>query len=129
MGQQQLLLLVLGTIIVIVAIVIGITAFNSNAVLQNRDSIVADINYLSSDTYSYFIRARMMGGGNGSYTSYQIPSGLQSNGNGDYSKVIAGDGKSITLTGTSRNGNGTVTATVDESGTLSSFSFTGAFNQ
>jgi len=49
MGQQQILLIVLGIIIVGIAIVIGIDNFQSKAVQANRDAVIIDLNYLASD--------------------------------------------------------------------------------
>ena len=42
MGQQQLILLVLATIIVGLAIVVGIRAFNENAIKSNADAMTQD---------------------------------------------------------------------------------------
>lgn len=42
MGQQQLLLLVLGAIIVGVAIVVGVNMFSTSAVNANRDAVLQD---------------------------------------------------------------------------------------
>ncbi len=42
MGQQQLLLIILGVIIVGIAVAVGITMFQDNAVDQNRSAVIAD---------------------------------------------------------------------------------------
>ena len=39
MGQQQLLLIVLGVIVVGIAVVVGTKLFNANAVSSNRDGV------------------------------------------------------------------------------------------
>ena len=44
MGQQQLLLIVLGTIIVGVAVVVGINMFTTGAVNSERDALILDVN-------------------------------------------------------------------------------------
>ncbi len=41
MGQQQLLLIVLGVIVVGIAVVVGINLFNANAETSTQDSIVS----------------------------------------------------------------------------------------
>ena len=41
MGQQQLLLIVLGVIVVGIAVVVGINLFNANAESSTQDSIVS----------------------------------------------------------------------------------------
>ena len=43
MGQQQLILLVLATVIVGLAIVIGIRAFTENSIRANSDAMVQDM--------------------------------------------------------------------------------------
>ena len=48
MGQQQLLLIVLSVIIVGIAVAVGITTFQSNAVEANRQAVISDlVNYAS----------------------------------------------------------------------------------
>ena len=54
MGQQQILLIVLGIIIVGIAIVVGLDNFQSKAVQANRDAVIIDLNYLASDALAYF---------------------------------------------------------------------------
>ena len=71
MGQQQLLLIILGVIIVGIAIAVGITMFSAQAISSNKDAILADINNLGADAFQYKIRPTAMGGGNGVYTGYE----------------------------------------------------------
>ena len=49
MGQQQLLLIILGVIIVGIAIAVGISMFSSGSVQANRDGIVNDLNNLAAN--------------------------------------------------------------------------------
>ena len=72
MGQQQLLLIILGVIIVGVAIAVGISMFSGQSVAANKDAIIADLATLGSDAYQFKIRPAMMGGGNGTYVGYTI---------------------------------------------------------
>ena len=48
MGQQQQILIILGVIIVGIAVAIGITIFQDNAVEQNRSSVIADLSTLAA---------------------------------------------------------------------------------
>ena len=41
MGQQQLLLIVLGVIVVGIAVVVGINLFNANSISSDRDGVVS----------------------------------------------------------------------------------------
>ncbi|HLX11634.1 MAG TPA: hypothetical protein VKS81_02360 [Bacteroidota bacterium] len=74
MGQQQLLLIILGVIIVGVAIAVGISMFSGQSNASNRDNIIADLNNLGADSFQFKIRPTSMGGGAGNYAAYAIPS-------------------------------------------------------
>ena len=67
MGQQQLLLIILGVIIVGIAIAVGITMFSAQAISSNKDAILSDINNLGADAFQHKIRPCAMGGGAGAY--------------------------------------------------------------
>ena len=54
MGQQQLLLIVLGVIIVGIAVVVGINVFTASASQANRDAVVADLTNLASMAQAYY---------------------------------------------------------------------------
>ncbi len=99
MGQQQLLLIVLGVIIVGIAIVVGINLFNANSVSANRDAVISDLNNLAAQAHQYYMRPTSMGGGGNSYTGWDITkTGLSSTPNGAYTATVAAD--QVTLTGT-----------------------------
>ncbi len=108
MGQQQLLLIILGVIIVGVAIAVGISMFSSQSVKSNQDAILSDLANLAADGYQYKIRPTSMGGGNGTYVGYAVtatgPWGT-SNPNATYA-VSALSATNITLTGTSKQVDG-----------------------
>lgn len=130
MGQQQLLLIILGVIIVGIAIAVGITMFTSGSVQSNKDAIINDLNNLAANAYQYRIRPSSMGGGNGAYTGYNIPAVLATNDNASYSQVApVVTATTIRFTGVSSQGYGQVAATVDTSGRLSTFVYTGQFSQ
>jgi hypothetical protein len=130
MGQQQLLLIILGVIIVGIAIAVGISMFSSSSVQSNKDAIVNDLNNLAADAYQYRIRPSTMGGGGGSYGGYIVRLALQSNANGTYLPTtgVAAGSQSFTLTGNSTPYAGSaVTATLDSTGSLTSFTYSGQF--
>ena len=64
MGQQQLLLIVLGTIIVGVAVVVGINMFATGAINAERDALLQDVNNVASNAASYWRKPAALGGGN-----------------------------------------------------------------
>ena len=123
MGQQQLLLIILGVIIVGIAIAVGISMFSSGTIQANKDAIINDLNNLAANAYQYRIRPTTMGGGGGGYTGYAIPSKLSTNENASYA-ASAISATSVTFTGTSGQGYGTVVAVLDSTGKLGTFSGT-----
>lgn len=54
MGQQQLLLIVLGVIIVGIAVVVGINLFNANAEESTKDTLVSEGTNLGAMAQQYF---------------------------------------------------------------------------
>ena len=123
MGQQQLLLIILGVIIVGIAIAVGISMFSSGTIQANKDAIINDLNNLAANGYQYRIRPTTMGGGGGGYTGYAIPTKLATNANAAYA-VGTISATSMTFTGTSGQGYGTVIAVLDSTGKLGTFSGT-----
>jgi Tfp pilus assembly protein PilE len=63
MGQQQLLLLVLGAIIVGLAIVVGINLFGEGALKANEDAVRQDILTMMARVEEYYRKPVMLGGG------------------------------------------------------------------
>ena len=116
MGQQQLLLIVLGVIVVGIAVVVGINLFNANATAANRDGVISDLNNLSAMGQQYYKKPTSMGGGGNAFTGWSIPTGLDSTANGTYSVVVAASSLTITGTGTEIGNDGSTevqaTATV-----------------
>lgn len=89
MGQQQLILIVLGVIIVGTAVAVGINYFHNKAVQFNRDAVIKDLHTLASDGQAYFKKPHEQGGGNNSFIGYKLPPKLKSNDNGYYSLITA----------------------------------------
>ena len=65
MGQQQLLLLVLGIVIVGLAVVVGIQAFGENQKKANSDALVNDGVRIASDAQAWKLKPAAFGGGAG----------------------------------------------------------------
>lgn len=131
MGQQQLLLIILGVIIVGIAIAVGITMFSAGSVQANKDAIVNDLNNLAANAYQHRIRPVSMGGGAGAYDVslggqlYAIPTKLLANENATYvAEVTGADAITFTATSVTYAGN-TVTADLDGTGKLSNFVYGG----
>ena len=63
MGQQQLLLLVLGIVIVGIAVVAGIQAFSEGKTKAESDAAVSDAMRIISDLQAWYLKPRAFGGG------------------------------------------------------------------
>jgi hypothetical protein len=105
MGQQQLLLIVLGVIVVGIAVVVGINLFNANAVSSNRDGVVSDLNNLGAMAQQYYKKPASMGGGGNTFTGWTIPTQLDTTANGFYVATVAAQSVVIVGTGTEKNDN------------------------
>ena len=123
MGQQQLLLIILGVIIVGIAIAVGLSLFSAQSVASNKDAIVNDLGNLAATAYQFRIRPLSMGGGGGVYTGFTIPSKMSSNDNATYMAVAT----AATVVYTATSPNGTVTATVNDEGKLGTWVYTASF--
>lgn len=67
MGQQQLLLVILVTIIVGIATVVAINTFGSAADSANLDAVRQDIATFAASAQGYFMKPEMLGGGGGTW--------------------------------------------------------------
>ena len=126
MGQQQLLLIILGVIIVGIAIAVGLSLFSAQSVQSNRDAIINDLNNLAAQAYQFRIRPSSMGGGQGDYTTFAIPTKMQTNENGTY--TAAPTTNTIVFTAVSaQNASNTIKVTIDSDGKLGTWVYGGDF--
>jgi len=126
MGQQQLLLIILGVIIVGIAIAVGLSLFSAQSIQANKDAIINDLNNIAAHAYQFKIRPSSMGGGNGVYTGYTIPTKMATNENATYTATPAA--ASVTVLATSvQNSTNTITVVVDSDGKLGSWTYAGDF--
>ena len=127
MGQQQLLLIILGICVVGVAIAVGITAFSSENVKSNRDSLVNQLNNIGADAFSYYMKAKIMLGGGGDFRGYSVPSSLSNSQDGIYS-IISKSKDTIRFRADSKSGFGSIEVMATNRGFVdTSFHFTGEF--
>ena len=116
MGQQQLLLIVLGVIIVGIAVVVGINVFTASSSQANRDGVIADCTNLASMSQQYYRKPTALGGGGNTFTGWTIPAALDTTGNGTYSVTVVAQTVTLVGTGNETGNNGTsnvkVTVTV-----------------
>ena len=128
MGQQQLLLIILGVIIVGIAIAVGLSLFSAQSVQSNRDAIINDMNNLAAQAYQYRIRPTSMGGGQGDYSLFTIPHKMRTNENATYTISGTPSASSITFLATSaQNTTNTITVTINSDGRLGNWTYGGDF--
>jgi len=116
MGQQQLLLIVLGVIIVGIAVVVGINLFNANAEESTKDGVVSDCTNLGAMAQQYYKKPTSMGGGGNSFLGWEVPGagvagGLDSTAYGLY--TAAPTAANVVITGDPHEYTWDVTTTVD----------------
>ena len=70
MGQQQLLLLVLGIVIVGIAVVAGIQAFQEGKTKAEQDAAVSDAMRIVSDVQAWKLKPTAFGGGDDGTTAF-----------------------------------------------------------
>lgn len=88
MGQQQLLLIVLGVIIVGIAILIGIFVFRQGAIDGKRDLLINEGLQVANNAREYYHRPKLHGGGGFSFAGWIIPDQMQQSANGSYTATV-----------------------------------------
>ena len=108
MGQQQLLLIILGVIVVGIAVAVGITMFSDNAVSANRDAVSNDLVNLAARAQQFYRRPAALGGGGNSFVGLSADAaGLAKmtnmaggkNANGTYTVQSAGTANQVVIEG------------------------------
>jgi len=127
MGQQQLLLVILVTIIVGIATVVAINTFGSAADSANVDAVRNDLTSMAAAAQSYVIKPNAMGGGGGVFTGIgfndmgsvacdQTTSGSATTGceneNGTYTISADGGTTNVSITGVPKQAAGNIIITV-----------------
>jgi len=127
MGQQQLLLIILGVIIVGIAIAVGLSLFSAQSVASNKDAIINDLSNLAATAYQFRIRPTSMGGGGSSYVGFTIPSKMSSNDNGIYTTTAVAAATVSFKAVSSVTATNIVTADIDSDGKLGTWVYAGEF--
>jgi hypothetical protein len=129
-GQQQLLLIVLGVLIVGIAIAVGISSLSATNIQSQKDGMVNDLEIIAANAREYFMTPSRSGGGNGSYLNYTIPTKLAGTKFGQYTCTTSAI--RVFFTGVSvDNPSNTIKVTLQRythgEGLLISWSYTGDF--
>jgi len=97
MGQQQLLLIVLGVIVVGIAVVVGINLFQANAESSAQDSAVSQATNIGALAQQFYKKPTAMGGGQNTFTGFTIPADLASTADVVWTPSVSA--QTVTLTG------------------------------
>ncbi|MEK6755947.1 MAG: hypothetical protein AABZ02_07335 [Bacteroidota bacterium] len=127
MGTQQLLFIILGVILLGIAIAAGITMFNAQVASFNRDSIISDLNELAAHAYAFRGMLRSMGGGQGDYSTYSIPTVMATNGNATYTILNASVNSLIIQAVSAQDPSNTVQVLIGADGKLQNWTYAGDF--
>lgn len=109
MGQQQLLLVILVTIIVGIATVVALNVFGTQAEQANEDAVRQDMMSGAATAQGYYMRPTSMGGGGGDFgdidlDDLNIPGVTEDDANNENATdwdVVGGDDEpTITITAT-----------------------------
>lgn len=98
MGQQQLLLILLGVIIVGIAVFVGINLFRANAIESKRNNVINELVNLATHAQQYYIKPNSLGGGAKTFNGWSIPVELVTTANGHYVATVTRD--SVVIIGT-----------------------------
>lgn len=99
MGQQQLLLIVLGVIIIGVAIIVGVNYFTASAADTKRNLLIGECANLAALAQQYYLRPAALGGGSRKFTGWTIPPTLVSTSNGSFTSTVFADSVVLVATG------------------------------
>jgi Tfp pilus assembly protein PilE len=100
MGQQQLLLIVLGVIIVGIAVVVGINVFTAQNTNSNRDAVTSDLTTIAAQAQQFYKKPTALGGGGNTFTGFLIPANMKKNANGSYTATVTATEVTIVGKGT-----------------------------
>jgi hypothetical protein len=106
MGQQQILLIVLGVIVVGLAIAVSLVLFRAHSIDEKRNLLMNEGSSLASSAMGYYKKPASLGGGGNSFVGWTIPPSMVTTATGRFtatafsdSLVIIGTGNEVT-TGT-----------------------------
>lgn len=125
MGQQQLLLVILVTIIVGIATVVALNVFGTSAEQANRDAVRQDILTASANAQGYYIRPVMLDGGGNTFEGLTIerlgiPGVVENNSvtneNGVYTLAVADANDEFTITGVPSGGSDDIIGRIHQDG-------------
>jgi Tfp pilus assembly protein PilE len=127
MGQQQLLLVILVTIIVGIATVVAINTFSAASENANVDAVRNDLLSMAAAAQQYYMKPDMMGGGGNSFADItfrdmgSVPCNVDAsddmvceNENGKYTIQSGADATDMDIKGEPSQAGGSITITIEQ---------------
>ncbi|MFH1194115.1 MAG: hypothetical protein V1720_00305 [bacterium] len=99
MGQQQLLLIIIGLIIVGVAIILGLSLFKDYAVDAKRNNLINEGINLAAEAQRYYRKPLTLGGGQFKFSGWKIPPAMIVTESGWHKAIVYDDSVEIISTG------------------------------
>jgi len=100
MGQQQLLLITLGVIVVGIAVVVGINLFSASATEANREELVSALTSLGTMAQEFYQKPAMFGGGSRKFKNWKIPKAYKKFEGGKFKVKFNKKEQEVTITAT-----------------------------
>jgi hypothetical protein len=107
MGQQQLLLIMLGVIIVGLVVIVAINLFSVSREDANRDAVIVDLTNLAISAQQFYRKSISNGGGGNTFTGWIIPLSVDTTASGTYEAIVAAQTVTVVGTGREKGNNGT----------------------
>lgn len=99
MGQQQLLLIIVGVIVIGIAIAVSMTLFRSHSIDEKRNLLMNEGSSLASLAMSYYKKPASLGGGGSSFIGWTVPADMNTTATGSFVSTAYDDSLVITATG------------------------------
>ena len=72
MGQQNLLIIVVGIMVVAIAVTVAIAMFRGNSIETARNNLIVDLGFYAQKAREYYWKPRAQGGGDRSFANVRI---------------------------------------------------------
>lgn len=97
MSQTQLFLVILGLVLIGLAIYVGLSMFQANAIEQTRDAIINDLGTFAGSARAFYWKSTQQGGGDRTFNGVTIRMlyPMTENANARYYVESAGDDECI----------------------------------
>lgn len=120
MGTQQLLLIVVGFIVVVLAVYAGYGMLSSYYQTANRDQLISTMQDLGVMAQQYFKKPAEQGGGGGTYLKWNLPKQFNKMDSGRIRATVTRNRINFVATGTEKGRNNRtvvrITCRVDNNG-------------